>query len=106
MIELLFTISGVGMLVSLLAAARAPRGWLAGVLVGSAGGLGAAVVALVTGEVWEWHSALTLGGEAVHLRLDAVSALFLALLALIGGGGGGFARGENGRGGGPRSGRA
>jgi hydrogenase-4 component B len=92
MIELLFTISGVGMLVSLLAAARAPRGWLAGVLVGLAGGLGAAVVALVTGEVWEWHSALTLGGEAVHLRLDAVSALFLALLALIGGAGAVYAR--------------
>lgn len=73
------------MLASILAGMRAPKLWLAGVLVGAAGGLGVAVMALTTGVVWDWQSALTLGGEAVHLRLDAVSALFLALLCLIGG---------------------
>ncbi|MBI3881821.1 MAG: NADH-quinone oxidoreductase subunit H [Verrucomicrobia bacterium] len=87
MIEILFTISGAGMLVSILAGARAPKLWLAGVLVGAMGGFGAAVAALVTGVVWDWQGALTLGGEAVHLRLDAVSALFLALLSVVGGAG-------------------
>jgi len=49
-------------------------------------------VALVSGGVWDWHSALTLGGEIVHLRLDAVSALFLALLSLVGGAGAVYGR--------------
>jgi len=50
MIELLLPISGVGMLASIFVGMRAPKLWLAGVLVGSVGGLGASVVALVTGE--------------------------------------------------------
>jgi len=92
MIELLLTISGVGMLASIFAGARAPKLWLIGVLAGAAGGMGAAVVALTTGAVWDWQSALTLGGEVVHLRLDAVSALFLALLGLVGGAGAAYGR--------------
>jgi len=92
MIELLLAISGVGMLLSILAGFRAPNWWLAGVLVSSLGGLGAAVLALVTGTVWDWQSALTLGGETLHLRLDAVSALFLALLCVVGGAGAVYGR--------------
>ncbi len=93
MIGLLLTISGVGVLASILAGARAPRLWLACVLVGSAGGLGAAVVSLTTGVLWELQNSLTIGGEPVHLRLDALSALFLALLSLIGGAGAVYGRG-------------
>ena len=92
MIELLLTISGVGMLAGICTGTRAPKLWLTGVLVGAAGGVGAAMVALTTGVVWDWHSALTLGGEVVHLRLDAVSALFLALLGLVGGAGAVYSR--------------
>lgn len=92
MIGLLLTIAGVGMLGSILTGMRAPKLWLAGVLAGAAGALGAAVLALVTGVVWDWQGALTLGGEAVHLRLDAISALFLALLSLIGGAGAVYGR--------------
>ena len=92
MIELLLTITGVGMLASIFAGTRVPRLWLTGVLVGAAGGVGAAAVVLTTGVVWDWHSALTLGGEVVHLRLDAVSALFLALLGLVGGAGAVYGR--------------
>jgi hydrogenase-4 component B len=92
MIELLLTISGVGMLVSILVGKRAPKLWLAAVLLGAASGLGAAVMALTTGVVWDWRCATTLGGEVVQLRLDAVSALFLALLCLIGGAGAVYAR--------------
>lgn len=92
MIELLLAISGTGMLLSILAGMRAPKVWLGGVLAGAAGGLGAAVVALVTGIVWDWQGKLTLGGEVVHLRLDAVSALFLALLSVVGGAGAVYGR--------------
>lgn len=92
MIELLLTISGAGMLLSILAGLRAPKLWLAGVLVGAVSGLGAAMMALTTGVVWDWQSALSLGGETIHLRLDAISALFLALLSLIGGAGAVYGR--------------
>lgn len=80
------------MLAGILAGARAPKLWLACVLAGASGALGAAVVALTTDGVWDWRSSLTLGGEAIHLRLDALSALFLALLALVGGAGAVYAR--------------
>lgn len=86
------TIAGAGMLLSILAGVRAPKLWLAGVLVGAAAGLSAAVVVLTTGAVWDWQSVFRLGGEVVHLRLDAVSALFLALLSLIGGAGAVYGR--------------
>ncbi len=87
MTELLLTISGAGMIVSIVTGIRAPRCWLAGILVGAAGGLGAGMTALVTAVVWDWRGVITAGGEAIHLRLDAVSALFLALLSLVGGAG-------------------
>jgi hydrogenase-4 component B len=87
MTMLLLAIFGAGMLLGILAGIRAPKIWLAGILVGASGGLAAAVRVLVTGAVWDWQSALILGGEVVHLRLDSLSALFLALLGLIGGAG-------------------
>lgn len=80
-------IAAAGMLWSILTGARAPKLWRAGVLVGAAGGLAAAGVTLGGGGLWDWLSELRLGGEAVHLRLDALSALFVALLGLIGGAG-------------------
>ncbi len=90
--ELLFTSSATGMLLSLLAGVRAPRLWLTGVLAAAAAALTAAIVILTTGNVWEFRSAVTLGGEAIHLRLDAVSAWFLALLSVLGGTGAVYAR--------------
>ncbi|MCL4179559.1 MAG: NADH-quinone oxidoreductase subunit H [Verrucomicrobia bacterium] len=42
---------------------------------------------LVTGGVWDWQSPVRIGGEALHLRLDALSALFLVLVAVLGGAG-------------------
>ncbi len=85
-------ISGTGMLVSVLAGMHAPKFWLAAVLVSAAGALGAAAVILNLGGAWESHSTATLGGETIHLRLDALSALFLALLSVIGGAGAVYAR--------------
>ena len=73
---------------------RAPRVWLGATLAGAAALLGAAVIVLagLDGSVWQWRSAFRFGGEEVHLEFDALSALFLALLSLIGGGGAAYAR--------------
>jgi hydrogenase-4 component B len=74
---------GAGM----LASARQARWWLALTMIGAVSGLGAALIVLLSAADWEWRSAFALGGEAIHLRLDGVSALFLALLSVVGGGG-------------------
>ena len=83
-------------LLALLAAVpsgpRLPRLWLALTLAGTAGVCGAALWTLGGGAVWDWHSGWALGGEPMHLRLDAVSAWFLALVAVVGGAGAVYAR--------------
>ena len=61
------------------------RAWLGLTLTGATAGLTAALSALLGAADWEWQSSFALGGELVHLRLDPVSALFLALLCVVGG---------------------
>ena len=59
-----------------------------------AGGPDQVSTAVGRGETgWEWRGGFTLGGETPHLRLDGVSALFLALLSVVGGAGAAYARG-------------
>lgn len=83
-------------LLALVAAAfsgpRLPRLWLALTLAGTAASLGAALWTLGGGVVWDWRSEFALGGEPLHVRLDAVSAWFLALVAVVGGAGAVYAR--------------
>src|SRR5437762_12377494 len=88
MISTLLAISSAGMLLSIVIGLRAPRWWLAGLLVGASAALSAAVLTLASEGGWEFRSAMRLGGEAIHLQLDALSAFFLALLGVIGGAGG------------------
>ena len=89
---LLLAVAGSAILLSVFGAFRAPRGWLAALLAGVLAATGAAAWVLATGSAWEWRSAFLLGGQAVHLRLDGVSALFLALLAVVGGAAGAYSR--------------
>lgn len=63
------------------------RTWLAVTLAGATAGLTAALSVLFGATDWEWRSALSLGGELVHLRLDGLSAMFLALLCVVCGAG-------------------
>ena len=82
---------GVLLLISLAAlttgalAYRAPRAWVTATVAGAIAALAAAVWILATGAVWNWHSDFQLGGEPIHLQFDSLSALFLALLAVLGG---------------------
>ncbi len=78
-----FLILGAG----ILASVRLPRIWMASTVISAVAGLGAALIVLLGAADWDWRSAFALGGEAIHLRLDAVSALFLALLSVVGGSG-------------------
>jgi hydrogenase-4 component B len=63
------------------------RTWLALTIGGAALALGAAIPVLLgpPSAAWEWRSVFLLGGEPLHLRLDGVSALILALVAVVGG---------------------
>jgi len=87
----LLLIAWTMMLAGLLTSYRAPRAWLAATLAGTMAALVAAVWILATGATWNWQPDFLFGGEPIHLQLDAISALFLALLAVLGGAGGLFA---------------
>lgn len=75
-----------------LSGARLPRLWLALTLAGTAALLGAALWTLSGGAEWDWRSGFALGDERLHLRLDALSAWFLTLVAVVGGAGAVYAR--------------
>ncbi|MBI3447532.1 MAG: NADH-quinone oxidoreductase subunit H [Acidobacteria bacterium] len=83
----LLALSGISLLAALLAAWRAPRIWLAATLSGSLAALAGSVRVLATGAGWDWPTTVPLGGETLHLRMDSLSAFFLALLAVLGGAG-------------------
>ena len=79
-------------ILSLMGVSRAPLCWLSALLASTLMALAAAAWVLATGNAWEWRSPFLIGGESVHLRLDGVSALFLALLAVVGGAGAAYSR--------------
>jgi hydrogenase-4 component B len=94
MIEgLLLAGAGIGLMAGMAAAFHAPRVWTAATLLSAGAAFAAAVESfLATGAVWEWQPGFVICGELVHLRLDALSALFLALLSLVGAAGAVYAR--------------
>ena len=87
----LLLISMAGTIGGMAAAYVSPRGWLVATLVASVAALGAAVWILRTGMVWDWQPDFQVAGEPIQLHLDGLSALFLALLSVLGGVGGLYA---------------
>ncbi|HNX05044.1 MAG TPA: NADH-quinone oxidoreductase subunit H, partial [Opitutales bacterium] len=71
----------------ILTSRRLRRVWLALTLAGAAAGLSAALSVVLSGNEYEWRSGFPVGGEALHLRVDGLSAIFLALLSVVGGSG-------------------
>jgi hydrogenase-4 component B len=71
---------------------RWARVWLALTLVGALAGMGAALFVLGGAGDWEWRPRFALGREPLHLRLDAISALFLIPVCVVGGMGAAYAR--------------
>ncbi|TAN39004.1 MAG: NADH-quinone oxidoreductase subunit H [Verrucomicrobia bacterium] len=82
---LLLLIAFLALSASIVVGFRRPRIWLALTVAGAMLGMTAALRVLLGGESGEWQSGFLLGGETLHLRLDGVSALFLMLVAVIGG---------------------
>lgn len=80
--------AGIGLVAGMAAAFNAPRVWVAATCLGTAAAFAAATLILIGGvTVWEWQPGFNVCGEQVHLRMDALSAFFLALVSLIGGAG-------------------
>jgi hydrogenase-4 component B len=75
---------GLFCMVAGIAAFRSPRVWLGFTTAGGAAGFVASLWILISGVPWEWRSELAIGGEALHLRLDALGAWFLTLVSLLG----------------------
>ncbi len=76
--------AGLALLFAILLARRDARAWLVLTVGGAAAALAAAFGVLLGDADWEWRSEFALGGEALHLRLDGLSALFLVLLCVVG----------------------
>lgn len=86
--------AALGQLAALLVSRRGPGLWLLLTVASAGAALSAAIAVLFLGRPdWDWVSAWRLGGEQVHLRLDGVSAFFLALVAVIGAAGAIYSRG-------------
>lgn len=92
MIGAALVVAAVSLLAAMGAAARFARVSLAFTVAGSLAGIVAAAAVLFGPNDWEWTGAFLLGGEPAHLRLDGLSALFLVLVAIIGGTGAAYAR--------------
>lgn len=89
----LLIIALAGLLAGLGLGRGCPRAWLVATWAGT-GALFAAALAVLAGvaPAWDWHGPLAIGGESLHLSLDAIGAVFLALLALVGAVGAAYAR--------------
>ncbi len=89
----LLAVAALGLFVGLTLGGRRDRLWLGSTLVAAVASLaGALTVLLGFAPAWEWIGSFRLGGEVPHLRLDAISALFLALLSVVGGAGAAYSR--------------
>ena len=91
-IGLLLALAFAALAAGIVAGLKCPRRWLVATLIGTVSALAAALGVLSGAADFEWRSAFLLGGERLHLRLDGVSALFLALLSVVGGAGAVYAR--------------
>lgn len=91
-IGLLLMLASLPLLAGVVAGLRWPRIWLALTVAGTLAGLCAALCVLLGGDNWDWQSDFLVGGELLHLRLDGLSALFLVLVAVVGGAGAVYAR--------------
>ncbi len=93
-VSALLSTAAVGLLGGAVLGRSHPRLWLGATLVSCAALLGAAL-AVSTGAAptWDWCGTVALGGEKPQLRLDALSALFLALVAVVGGAAAAYSRG-------------
>jgi hydrogenase-4 component B len=92
MISALLAIFCLALILAMVTGFHHSRIWLGLNSLAALCGLAAATAVLATGEAWDWRCPFAVGGEYPLLRLDGISALFLALVCLIGGLGAVYAR--------------
>ena len=81
----LLLVSALSLAVGAVMSRRSARLSRAATLVASGSGLVAASWVLAGGGAWEWRPEFWVAGEQLHGRLDGVGALFLVLVAFVGG---------------------
>jgi hydrogenase-4 component B len=84
MIPALLLLAAVLLTTGIACARSAPRAWLASTVVGAASACAAAAWVLAGGGTWDWSGLFPIGGQLPHLRLDGLSAFFLALVSVLG----------------------
>lgn len=79
---LLFSLAGMlfGMIISRIS----KQCWLLSTLCSTGFAFTAALTVLTGPGAWTWHGGPRIGGESIHLHLDALSAYFLLLTSVIG----------------------
>ena len=92
MTGLLLSLAFVALTAGIMLGAKFPRLWLAANLAGALSALVAALGVLSGNPELDWRSGFLLGDEALHFRLDGVSAVFLTLLAVASGAGAVYSR--------------
>jgi hydrogenase-4 component B len=80
----LLLLASVGVAAAIVAGRRSARLWQAGLIIAAVSALSASIEILLGGTPWIWRGSFAFAGEATLLRLDAISALFLALLSVVG----------------------
>ncbi|MFI5357391.1 MAG: proton-conducting transporter membrane subunit, partial [Opitutales bacterium] len=80
----LLLLAAVALVAAVGAGLWSRRLWLGLIFTGGLAVLAAAGRVLAGAADWEWRSAFAVGGEALHVRLDGLSALFLALVGVVG----------------------
>jgi len=86
------SLAAAGLVLGIVFGPAKPRTWLALTLAAAALSLAAAMLVLAGAGDWEWVGGFRIGGELPHLRLDGLSAIFIALLAVVGGSGAAYSR--------------
>jgi hydrogenase-4 component B len=81
--SLLLLAALTSLLLSVVLGRFAPKLWLGVFLLGTTLTAAGAVWTLTGGEGWDWRSGFAFGGERLHFRLDAISAVFLVLLTAV-----------------------
>jgi len=89
---ILLAVAGICLVAGIAVALRFARAWLCLTLAGCAAALGACAWVLAGGGTWELKTAFPVGGEALRLQFDGLSAFFMALISVLGGAGAAYAR--------------
>lgn len=77
-------LAGLALAIGVVSGWTTAKLWLASTVAGAVAALIAAITILCSDGAWSWRSNFNVGGEPLYLRLDSISAVFIALLGVVG----------------------